>query len=89
MVAAAGIAFALLYPLSMVLREAIVDEQGAFDLTPILRIFRFPVPRQVVANTIVMGITSGFLATGLGFAFALATTRAVRGPLRTDRKSVV
>lgn len=83
LVAAAGIAFALLYPLSMVLREAILDEQGAFDLTPILRIFRFPVPRQVVANTIVMGLTSGALATLLGFGFALATTRAVRGPLRT------
>ncbi|HUQ16882.1 MAG TPA: ABC transporter permease subunit, partial [Candidatus Saccharimonadales bacterium] len=82
-VVAAGIAFALLYPLSMVLREALLDEAGAFDLTPILRIFRFPVPRQVVANTIAMGITSGILATLLGFAFALATTRAVRGPVRT------
>ncbi|MBI3521864.1 MAG: iron ABC transporter permease [Chloroflexi bacterium] len=82
-VAAAGIALALLYPLGAVMREAVFDDRGVTDIAPITRIFSFPVPRQIILNTLLMGSLAGALGTVLGFCFALATTRAARGPVRT------
>jgi iron(III) transport system permease protein len=81
-VAAAGIALILIYPLFSVLQEAVVSEQGTFDLSPVTRVLSNPVSRQILVNTLVMGVLSGVLATVLGFAFALATARASRGKLR-------
>lgn len=80
--AAAGIGLVLVYPLSRVLVEAVV-EQGRFDASPLLRVLIAPVPRTIIANTLVLGVVVGLVSTLLGFAFALATTRAARGPLRT------
>ena len=80
---AAAIAFGLAYPLANVLGQAILDEAGRFDVAPIVRIFSFPVPRTIVLNTLLMGLLAAALGTLLGFAFALATARASRGPLRT------
>ena len=82
LVAAVGIALVIAYPLASVLQEAVLEE-GRFDLTPVTRVLANPVTRQIVVNTLVMGLLAGILGTLLGLAFALATTRATRGPLRT------
>lgn len=82
LVAAAAIALGLLYPLASVLREAVIGPAG-WDLTPLARILKNPVQRGIIQNTVVMGLLAGVLGTLLGFAFALATARAARGPLRT------
>ena len=80
---AAAIALGLGYPLANVLGQAVFDDLGRFDVAPIVRIFSFPVPRTIIVNTLVMGVLAATMGTLLGFAFALATARAVRGPLRT------
>ena len=80
---AAAIAFGLGYPLANVLGQAVLDDLGRFDVAPIVRIFSFPVPRAVVVNSLFMGVLAATLGTLLGFAFALTTARAVRGPLRS------
>ena len=80
--AAAVLSVILLYPLASVLQEAVVGESG-FDPTPLTRVIANPVSRQIVLNTLLMGALAGVLGTLLGFAFALAATRAARGPLRT------
>lgn len=81
-VAAAGIALLLLYPLWSVLREAVIAENG-LDASPIWRVLAEPVSRQIVLNTLVMGVLSATLGTLLGFAFALAAARAASGAPRT------
>ena len=80
--AAAGLALILIYPLFSVLQEAVVSEQGGFDVSPVTRVLSNPVSRQILVNTLFMGVLAGVLSTILGFAFALATARASRGPLR-------
>jgi iron(III) transport system permease protein len=80
--AAAILLIVVLYPLGTVLAEAVIGERGV-DLSPIIRILASPVGRTVIVNTIVIGILAGVLGTLLGFAFALVTTRATRGPMRT------
>jgi len=82
-VAAAVLALILVYPLASVLREAVVSEKGVLDASPVVRVLTNPVSRQILLNTLVMGALAGVLGTSLGLAFALATTRAVRGPART------
>jgi iron(III) transport system permease protein len=81
-VAAAGIALVILYPLWSVLQEAVLRE-GGFDPSPVTRVVTNPVTRQIIGNTLLMGVLAGVLGTLLGLAFALATARATRGPLRT------
>jgi len=66
-----------------VLGQAVLDDLGRFDIAPIVRIFSFPVPRTIVVNTLLMGLLAATAGTLLGFAFALVTARALRGPLRT------
>ena len=80
---AAAIAVGLAYPLANVLGQAVLDDLGRFDIAPMVRIFSFPVPRSIIGNTLLMGVLAATLGTLLGFAFALATARAVHGPLRT------
>ncbi|HET7699784.1 MAG TPA: iron ABC transporter permease [Candidatus Limnocylindria bacterium] len=81
-IAAAGIALVILYPFASVLQEAILHE-GGLDASPVTRVIANPVTRQIVVNTLLMGVLAGLFGTILGLAFALATTRAARGPLRT------
>jgi len=80
--ATAGIAFALVYPLSQVLIEAVIGETG-FDVSPVVRVITQPVPQRVVVGTLVLGITTAAASTLLGFAVALTTARATRGTLRS------
>ncbi len=80
--ATAGIALALLYPLSQVLVEAVAGEAG-FDISPVIRVITQPVPQRVVVGTLVLGVTTATASTILGFLLALTTARAVRGALRT------
>lgn len=80
--AAAGLAVLLGYPLASVLQEAVVDV-GGFDLEPVARVLVNPVTRQIVVNTLVMGTLAGAGATLLGFALALTTARVARGRSRT------
>jgi iron(III) transport system permease protein len=79
--AAAGIAFALVYPLSQVLIEAVLGEAG-LDVSPLVRVITQPVPQRVIVGTLVLGVTTATLSTLLGFAVALTTARATRGALR-------
>ena len=81
-IAAAGIALVILYPFASVLQEAVLHE-GGLDASPVTRVITNPVTRQIVLNTLLMGVLAGLFGTVLGLAFALATTRAARGPLRT------
>jgi iron(III) transport system permease protein len=76
------IGICLVYPLISVLREAVIGTAG-FDPSPLVRIVTSPVPRTVIGNTLLMGILAGLFGTLLGFLFALATSRAARGPLST------
>lgn len=80
--AAAGLAVLLGYPLASVLQEAVV-EVGGFDPEPVTRVLANPVTRQIVVNTLVMGTLAGAGATLLGFALALTTARVARGRSRT------
>ena len=80
--AAAGLALLVGYPLASVLQEAVLAE-GGFDVTPVTRVLANPVTRQIVANTVVMGILAGVGATLLGFAMALTAARVTRGRART------
>lgn len=80
--AAAGLAVLLGYPLASVLQEAVV-EVGGFDPEPVTRVLVNPVTRQIVVNTLVMGTLAGAGATLLGFALALTTARVARGRSRT------
>lgn len=80
--AAAGLAMLVGYPLFSVLREAVVSE-GGFDPEPVTRVLTNPVTRQIVVNTLVMGMLSGVGATLLGFALALTAARVTRGRMRT------
>lgn len=82
LVAAAGLALVLVYPIASVLREAVVGDEG-LDPAPLVRILANPVARQIVLNTLLMGAAAAACGTALGFVFALATARAARGPLRT------
>lgn len=82
LVAAAGLALVLVYPIASVLREAVVGDEG-LDPAPLVRILANPVARQIVLNTLLMGAAAAACGTVLGFVFALATARAARGPLRT------
>lgn len=79
--AAAGLAIALVYPLSAILVEVIAEE-GRLDVTPLRRILTAPVPRQVIVNTLALGVVVAVTSTILGFLFALATSRGARGALR-------
>ncbi|CAN5190107.1 N/A [soil metagenome] len=81
-VAAAGLALLLLYPLASVLQEAVLG-QGGFDPAPVTRVIVNPVSRQIVGNTLLMGVLAGVRGTALGLAFALVTARVVAGRLRT------
>ena len=56
--AALVLGLTILYPLASVLREAVIGEHG-FDPAPVLRIVSSPVPRAVVANTLIMGLMAG------------------------------
>lgn len=80
--ATAGIALALLYPLSQVLVEAVAGEAG-LDISPVIRVITQPVPQRVVVGTLVLGVTTATASTVLGFLLALTTARAARGALRT------
>jgi iron(III) transport system permease protein len=82
MVAAAGLAVLLGYPLASVLQEAVLDV-GGLDPEPVARVLANPVTRQIVVNTLVMGTLAGAGATLLGFALALTTARVARGRTRT------
>lgn len=81
-VVAAGLAVLIGYPLVSVLSEAFVGERG-FDPEPVTRVLTNPVTRQIVVNTLVMGVGAGIGATLLGFVLALSTARVVRGRART------
>jgi iron(III) transport system permease protein len=81
-VAAVGLAVLIGYPLASVLREAILGE-GGFDPGPITRVLTNPVTRQIVVNTLVIGVLAAAGATFLGFALALTTARVARGRSRT------
>jgi iron(III) transport system permease protein len=81
-VAAAGLAVLLGYPLASVLQEAVLDV-GGLDPEPVARVLANPVTRQIVVNTLVMGTLAGAGATLLGFALALTTARVARGRTRT------
>lgn len=80
--ATAGIALALVYPLSQVLGEAVLGEKG-FDISPLVRVLTQPVPQRVIVGTLVLGLTTAAASTVLGFLIALTTSRATRGPLRS------
>lgn len=80
--AAAGLALLVGYPLASVLQEAVLAE-GGFDVAPVTRVLANPVTRQIVANTVAMGILAGVGATLLGFAMALTAARVTRGRART------
>jgi len=74
LVAAAGLALVLVYPIASVLREAVVGDEG-LDPAPLVRILANPVARQIVLNTLLMGAAAAACGTALGFVFALATAR--------------
>ncbi len=78
---ASGIGVALLYPLSQVLVEAVVGPSG-FDVSPLHRVLTARVPQTIIINTLALGVATGTASTVLGFAMAMATTRAARGALR-------
>ena len=80
--AALGLALLVGYPLFSVLREAVVSE-GGFDPEPVTRVLTNPVTRQIVVNTLVMGVLAAVGATLLGFALALTAARVTRGRART------
>ncbi len=79
---AAGVAVALVYPLSQVLREAVIAPEG-FDVSPLRRVLTTRVPQTTIVNTLALGVATATASTLLGFALAMATTRAARGALRS------
>lgn len=81
-VAAVGLAMLVGYPLISVLQEAVLAG-GGFDPEPVTRVLTNPVQRQIVVNTLLMGVLAGLGATLLGFALALTTARVARGRART------
>lgn len=63
----------ILIPLFSILKESMV-ESGGFSFTSYSKLFKLKFNRQIIGNTLKLGLTVSFFGTLIAFLFAYATT---------------